>query len=113
MIRNELLFINDILESIENIKQFTKEISKKYFIENREKQSAVIREIEIIGEAVKNISGETKMKYPEVEWRKIAGTRDILSHVYFEIVSDRIWDIIKEDLSILKKQIEKIKKESK
>ena len=62
----------------------------------------------MIGEAAKNVSLKTKNEYPEIEWKKIAGTRDVLIHAYFSVDLDLVWTIIKKDLKILKKQIEKI-----
>ena len=76
-------------------------------------QRAIERELEIIGEAVKNIPESLKNKHQEVHWKGISGFRDILSHAHFGIIIDRIWGIIKNDLPIFKKQIERIKKESK
>jgi len=107
--RNENLFLKDILDSIENIEKFMKNISKEYFLENREKQNAVIREIEIIGEAVKNISDETRKKYPEVEWKNIAGARDIFIHGYFRVDLERVWDIVENNLKDLKQKIQNVK----
>ena len=109
MIRDESLFLEDILNSIKNIEDFSRGLDKEGFINDKLKQSAIIRQIEVIGEAVKNISDKTKKKHPEIEWRKIAGTRDIFSHAYFEITLDRVWDILETDLPKLKKDISKIK----
>lgn len=111
MRRNELLFLEDILDSISNIEKFSRGLSKEKFLKNELKQSAIIRQIEIIGEAVKNISDATRKKYPEIEWKKIAGSRDIFIHAYFEVNLERIWDILKKDLPDLKKKILKIKKD--
>lgn len=111
MIRNEMLFLEDILDSISNIEKFSKDLSKEKFLKNELKQSAIIRQIEIIGEAVKNISDKTKDKYPQIEWKKIAGSRDIFIHAYFEVNLERIWDILKKDLPNLKEKILKIKTE--
>jgi len=108
MKRNLNLFLEDILGSIKNIESFVKGVSKEKFMSNNEKQSAVIRQLEIIGEAVKNISEKFRKKYPKVEWKKIAGTRDIFIHAYFGVISERVWGIIKKDLPILKKQIKEI-----
>ena len=111
MKREELLFIEDILESMNLLEKFSKGLTKEKFIKDKLKQSAIIRQIEIIGEAAKNISNEIKKKYPEIEWRKIIGTRDIFSHAYFEIVLDRVWDIVENNLNDLKQKIIKIKKD--
>ena len=111
MKRNELLFLKDILESISKIGKFSKGLSKEKFMKNELKQSAIIRKIKIIGEAVKNISNKTKDKYPEIKWRNIAGARDIFIHGYFQVDIERVWDIIQNNLPNLKKQIQKIKKD--
>jgi uncharacterized protein with HEPN domain len=108
MIKNQVIFLKHILESIEAIESYSKNISMKELNTNRMKKNAIIREIEIIGEATKNISLEIKKNYPEVEWTKIAGSRDKLIHHYFGIDLGILIYIIKEDLPILKKQIQQI-----
>jgi len=108
MKRNLNLFLEDILDSINLIEKSTKNMSKKEFEENKDIQDATIRRIEIIGEAVKNITLNFKSKYPEVEWKKIAGTRDIFIHAYFKIDLEKIWEVVKKDLFFLKKEIRKI-----
>ena len=108
--KDDLIFIKHILESIEAIRSFSKNMTKETLIKNRLKQSAIIREIEIIGEAVKNISNTTKDKYKYVQWREISGTRDKMIHHYFGIDFQIIWEIIKNNLPNLKKQMLVIKK---
>lgn len=75
------------------------------------KQSAIVREIEIIGEAVKNISNMVKNKNKDVEWKAIAGTRDKMIHHYFGVDLDIIFSIVKREIPILKKQMERISKD--
>jgi uncharacterized protein with HEPN domain len=62
---------------------------------------AVLRNLEIIGEAVKNISEETRQKYPNVKWRKISGFRDIVAHEYFEVNEETVWDIVENEIPAL------------
>ena len=107
------LFIEDILENIKLIEESIKNLSKEEFISDKLIIDATIRRLEIIGEAVKNIPDSFRDKYDEISWKKIAGLRDIIIHAYFNIDLDTTWNIIKKDIPILKKQMEKIKKELK
>lgn len=109
MKRDINLFIQDILESIKDIESFSKGLTKEKFISDKLKQNAIIRSLEVIGEATKNIPNSFREKYPDIPWKKITGFRDILSHAYFGVSMERVWNIIEKDLSILKKEIEKIK----
>ena len=111
MNRDLKLFIYNIMDSIENIESFLKEISKESFFKDGLRQSAVIRQLEVIGEATKNIPDSFRKKYPEIPWKKIVGLRDIIIHTYFEIDLDITWEIIKKDLPLLKKQVQNIKKD--
>ena len=103
------LFIEDILKSIKNIEEFSKNLNKEKFSRNNLRQSAIIRQLEIIGEAVKNIPDSFRGKYSKIAWKDIAGFRDILSHAYFGVNLERVWNIIENDLPKLKEEINKIK----
>ena len=111
MKREVILFIDDILISINAIEDFSTKMSKEKLINNRLYQSAIVREIEIIGEAVKSIPTSFREKHPEIPWAKMAGMRDVIIHSYFSVDLGTVWKVIKDDLPILKKQILKIKKE--
>ncbi len=102
------VFLKHIMENIKDIESFSKGLSRKELETNRLKQKAIIRSIEIIGEAVKNIPLSFREKYPDVAWKVIAGMRDKITHHYFGIDLNTIWDVIKKDLPDLKKKIEKI-----
>ncbi|RHX89490.1 DUF86 domain-containing protein [Leptospira yasudae] len=96
-------YLQDILDSINEIEKFTFGInSKSALISNLEKKRAVERDIEIIGEAVKKLPENLRSLRPEIEWKKIAGVRDILAHGYFSIDDDIIWDIVTNRLTSLK-----------
>ena len=113
MKRNEILFVEDILKNILLIENSIKNLSKDEFIMSKLIVDATVRRLEVIGEAVKNISEKIKTKYPEIEWRKIAGTRDAIIHAYFDVDLDIIWSIIEKDLPELKKEITKVLEEEK
>jgi uncharacterized protein with HEPN domain len=106
--RNLLLFLNDILKSIIKIKKYTEKIEYDEFIKNDLLIDGVIRNLEVIGEAVKNIPASFRKKYPSIEWKKIAGLRDILIHEYFGIDHEILWDIINNKIPLLEKQIKSI-----
>jgi len=111
MKKNELIFVEHINDSIKNVENFVKSVSKDSFLKNTEKQHAVVRAIEVIGEAVKNISPAFRHKYSEIPWAKIAGMRDRLIHHYFGVNIERVWEVVKDDIPHLKRQIQKILEE--
>ena len=109
----DIPYFKHIMDAIRDIENSTKNLSREDFENNKDVKDAVIRRIEIIGEAVKNISKETRNKYHEIEWKKIVGTRDIIIHAYFNVDLDIAWDIVKKDLPKLKKEIGRILKNNK
>ena len=108
MHKSQITYLQDILGAIDRIEQYTKKVSFESFKNNTIISDAVVRNLEIIGEATKSISNEFKKDHKEIEWNKIAGLRDILIHTYFSINLEIIWDIIKSKLPQLKISINKI-----
>ena len=100
--------MEDIFKSIENIENFSKGISEKSFMNDELRQSAIVRQIEIIWEAIKNLPEDFRKKYPKIKWKEIAGTRDIIIHAYFGIDFEKVWEVVKKDLPVLKKNIKDI-----
>jgi len=111
MKRDLAFFFKDILQAINDIESSVNNLSKEEFLENKDVRDANIRRLEIIGEASKNIPDSFRKKHSNIPWNKIAGMRDIITHGYFRVDLDAVWNVIKKDLSELKKQIEKINNE--
>lgn len=102
------VYLQDILESIQQIEEYLDGVNENEFYQNSEKQDAVLRRLEIIGEAVKHISDDIRNEYHEVPWRKIAGMRDIIIHEYFGVTLSMIWVVTQRDLPDLKSKIKDI-----
>jgi uncharacterized protein with HEPN domain len=110
MKKEPLIFIGHILECIELVEKYLKGKTKNNFLKSKQLQDSVIRRIEIIGEAVKNIPGSVKNDYPKIPWKEIAGMRDMLVHEYFGVDLELTWAVVKENIPELKKNIIKIKR---
>ncbi len=102
------VYLLHILDAINNIEEFTKGCSKEKFIKAKIIQDSVIRNLEIIGEAAKHVSASVRKKYASIEWKRIAGMRDILIHEYFGVDIDRVWQVLKVRLPELKEGINNI-----
>jgi len=108
--RGDKEFLLDMIEAIKRIELYTKELSYQDFLQKIETQDAVVRNFEIIGEAVKNISKNLKTKYNNLQWKEIAGMRDKVIHFYFGVNWDIVWKAAKNSLPQLKEKIEGILK---
>jgi uncharacterized protein with HEPN domain len=108
MIKDPKIFIAHMLENIADIETFLKGVKKEGFLANKEKQNAVVRSLEIIGEASKNIPTTIKTAHPSIPWKEIAGTRDKITHHYFGVDLQLIWNLTQKEIPKLKKDLLKI-----
>ncbi|MDP3741800.1 MAG: DUF86 domain-containing protein [Candidatus Micrarchaeota archaeon] len=110
MNKNPSLYLGHILEAVKKISRYTSGIDEEEFLENELVKDGVTCNIQIIGEAIKNLPPEFKEKHPEVPWKDIAGMRDRIVHFYFGIDYQIMWATVKEDIPELQQQIKKLLK---
>ncbi len=101
MPRDSRAYLDDILDAASAIRQYTGELNREAFAADRKTVDAVLRNFEVIGEAVKQLPEDVRSAHPDVEWQKIAGLRDILIHAYFGVDLDIIWDVVSNKLPAL------------
>lgn len=107
------VYLTDILQAINKIEQYTNNMSLDDFRHDIKTQDAVVRNLEIIGEAVKHIPDDVCKKYPDISWRPAAAMRDFLIHNYPAVDADAVWETISNDLPLFKKGISKVQQASK
>jgi uncharacterized protein with HEPN domain len=96
------------MDEIKYLMQNSEKLVYEEFIDNETLKRSFVRSLEIIGEATKNLPDSFRNKYPEVQWKEMAGLRDVLIHRYFQVNYKSVWDIVKNKIPDLKEQIEKI-----
>jgi uncharacterized protein with HEPN domain len=101
MSRSLDLYLEDIIEAIRKILSYTSTVTFEEFCADERTIDAVIRNLIVIGEAVKNIPEDTRQMESAIEWRKIAGLRDFAAHAYFNVSNQIVWDVVKTKLSPL------------
>jgi uncharacterized protein with HEPN domain len=102
------IFLEHIKDSVELIEIYSKDKIKSEFINDRSLQDAVIRRLEIIGEAVKNLPISFRSKHSEIPWKQMAGMRDVLIHEYFDVDLDLTWQVVKYELPQIRKKLVKL-----
>ena len=107
--RNYKLYLKDIKESLDKIEIYAKNVSEEQFKEDVKLQDAIIRRLEIIGEAVKNIPKSVRDINESIPWTELSNFKNLLIHSYFEISLNRIWRIVVKRVPYLKEELKKIK----
>ncbi|WP_017663484.1 HepT-like ribonuclease domain-containing protein [Baaleninema simplex] len=102
--KDDRLYLANIRDCIDRIETYTRN-DRAAFFANPMIQDAVIRNLEIIGEATKNLTPELRTRYSDIPWRQIAGLRDVLIHDYLNVNLDRVWGVVEQNLPPLKQQV--------
>ncbi len=109
--KSDAVFLHHILDAINRIEQYLAGVSYDHFLQDALLQDGVVRQMEIIGEAARNVSKGLQDAHPELPWDKMIGTRNILIHAYFRVDLFIVWDTTQSDLPRLKQQIEQLLEE--
>ena len=109
--RDYLLYLEDIINAIGKIENYTQNMDFHKFSKNEIVIDAVIRNFEVIGEATRNIPEDVKERYPKVEWKEVTGFRNVLIHDYFGIDVEAVWDTLQNNLQSFKEHILKVFKD--
>lgn len=111
MSRNIIVYLNYISDSIRMVKEYTDKLSEDNFLGSRHEQDAVVRRLEVIGEAAKRIPDDIREKFSDIPWRKMSQLRDVLAHDYMEINMKIVWATVKENIIPLETRIDEIIKQ--
>jgi len=101
-------YLRDMLDAADKAARFLADVTEEQFRANDEKVFAVVRALEIVGEAARAIPEEVRARYPTVPWREVAGMRDKLVHAYFVVDLKRVWETVKRDLPALRETVSRM-----
>ena len=104
-VRDDAVFVDDILGEARKVEEFINGMENGKFVKNELVRHAVERSLEIIGEASKSLSEDYRKKHPEIEWKKIIGMRNLISHAYSRINANALWEVAKNDIPKLRKSL--------
>jgi uncharacterized protein with HEPN domain len=106
MSRDPKLYLNDITRCCERVERYTAGMTQQQFLADDRTYDAVVRNLEIVGEAVKRLPPDVRQQMPTIEWQKIAGMRDWLAHAYFGIDGDILWDVVENHVPQLRQTVQ-------
>jgi uncharacterized protein with HEPN domain len=108
MPRDASVYLKDIREAISKIRAYTAGMEREQFERDAKTLDAVLHNLEVLGEATKRVPARLRERAPEVEWRKMAGMRDMIAHVYFQVDLDIVWDVLVTKLGPLAESVERL-----
>jgi uncharacterized protein with HEPN domain len=104
--KDDLTYLRDILDSAYHIRDYARNVTRLQFNQDEMRQDAIVRRIEIMGEATKQLSMNFRQQYPNLPWKQMAGMRDVVIHNYAEVDLDFVWQVMIEEIAPLIKQLE-------
>jgi len=108
MNKSPKVYLHHMLDAVGTIESFTRNMTEDRFLKSRLVQDGVIRNLQIIGEAAKQIPIDIRSRHPEIDWREISGMRDVLTHDYLGVDLEVVWEVVENDLPALKRNLKKI-----
>ena len=111
MTRNTILYFRDILDNMRLAEEFVYGVTHEVFTSDHKTAYAVLRCLEIIGAAAKNVPSSLRERYPAIHWKDMAGMRDMVIHSYFDVSYEKIWHTVKEDIPAIKPLLEQALRE--
>ncbi len=106
--RDARLLLQDMLESLEKIERYTAGLTFERFAQDDRTVDAVVRNLEVIGEAARQIPSEVRERYPEVPWRRVIGLRNVVVHEYFAVDVEIVWTVVRQSLPELKEALRRM-----
>ena len=108
MKKDESVYLRHILDAFVQIEFYMDDVSHEEFLQNRLLQDGVIRQLEVMGEAARNLSDDLRNEYPQIPWRQMIGLRNRMAHAYFNVDLQIVWEIVRGDIPDLKEKIKRI-----